>query len=188
MPPAGPTNGRPCKSSLSPGCSPTIITRAAGLPSPKTVCVPSFHRSQALHPAAAVRRAGSVSLSGMGAADTRVGRWAMLFLMRRRQGWAASLTVSSSYKWLGKTRSKAGYGMKFHTEYLTFNTKKHREYIHITPQEEKIVHASGVTNGMALISAMHITAGGYVNDDHLGLIQDIHKWLEQLALFNKPYL
>ena len=49
--------------------------------------------------------------------------------------------------------------MKFHTEYLTFNTKKHREYIHITPQVEKIVHASGVANGMALVAAMHITAG-----------------------------
>jgi secondary thiamine-phosphate synthase enzyme len=89
---------------------------------------------------------------------------------------------------LGKTRSKAGFGMKFHTEYLTFNTKKHREYIHITPQLEKIVHASGVSNGMALVSAMHITAGVYVNDDEQGLIQDIDKWLEQLAPFNQAYL
>ena len=77
--------------------------------------------------------------------------------------------------------------MKFHTEYLTFNTKKHREYIHITPQVEKIVHASGVTNGMALVSAMHITAGVYVNDDERGLIQDIDKWLEQLAPFREDY-
>ena len=49
--------------------------------------------------------------------------------------------------------------MKFHTEYLTFNTKQHREYVHITPQVEKIVRESGVTNGMVLVSAMHITAG-----------------------------
>jgi secondary thiamine-phosphate synthase enzyme len=78
--------------------------------------------------------------------------------------------------------------MKFHTEYLTFNTKKHREYIHITPQVEKIVHASGVMNGMALVSAMHITAGVYVNDDEEGLILDIDKWLEQLAPFQEDYL
>jgi secondary thiamine-phosphate synthase enzyme len=78
--------------------------------------------------------------------------------------------------------------MKFHTEYLTFNTKKHREYIHITPQVEKIVQASGVSNGMALVSAMHITAGVYVNDDERGLIQDIDKWLEHLAPFNEAYL
>ncbi|HET8890883.1 MAG TPA: secondary thiamine-phosphate synthase enzyme YjbQ [Candidatus Angelobacter sp.] len=78
--------------------------------------------------------------------------------------------------------------MKFHTEYLTFNTKKHREYVHITPQVEKIVQASGVTNGMALVSAMHITAGVYVNDDERGLIQDIDQWLEQLAPFKEEYL
>src|SRR5438270_10891764 len=75
--------------------------------------------------------------------------------------------------------------MKFHTEYLTFNTKKHREYIHITPQVEKIVHSSGASNGMALVSAIHITAGVYVNDDERGLLQDIDQWLEQLAPFEE---
>src|SRR5260370_33938741 len=78
--------------------------------------------------------------------------------------------------------------MKFHIEYLTFNTKKHREYIHITPQVEKIIHTSGVTSGLTLVSAMHITAGVYVNDNEEGLIQDIDRWLEQLAPFKKDYL
>jgi len=78
--------------------------------------------------------------------------------------------------------------VKFHTEYLTFNTKKHREYIHITPQVEKIVENSGVSNGMALVSAMHITAGIYVNDNEEGLIQDIDQWLEKLAPFREEYL
>ncbi|HWG50202.1 MAG TPA: secondary thiamine-phosphate synthase enzyme YjbQ [Candidatus Acidoferrales bacterium] len=78
--------------------------------------------------------------------------------------------------------------MKFHTAYLTFNTRKHREYVHITPQVEKIVQESGVRNGLALVSAMHITAGVYVNDDEDGLIQDIDRWLEQLAPFNEGYL
>src|SRR2546423_1197131 len=78
--------------------------------------------------------------------------------------------------------------MKFHTEYLSFNTKQHREYVHITPQVEKIVRDSGVHNGMALVSAMHITAGVYVNDNEEGLIQDIDKWLENLAPFNQGYL
>ncbi|MFB3094484.1 MAG: YjbQ family protein, partial [Candidatus Acidiferrales bacterium] len=45
--------------------------------------------------------------------------------------------------------------MKFCTEYLTFNTKKHREYIHITPQVEAVVAKSGVQEGMVLVSAMH---------------------------------
>ena len=77
--------------------------------------------------------------------------------------------------------------MKVTTEYLTFHTKKHREYVHITPQVEAIVRKSGVKEGMALVSAMHITAGIYVNDNEEGLIADIDKWLEGLAPFNQNY-
>ena len=77
--------------------------------------------------------------------------------------------------------------MKVTTEYLTFHTKKHREYVHITPQVETIVRKSGVKEGMVLVSAMHITAGIYVNDNEEGLIADIDKWLEGLAPFNQNY-
>jgi len=77
--------------------------------------------------------------------------------------------------------------MKSHTEYLTFNTKKHREYVHITPQVEAAVARSGVREGMVLVSAMHITAGVYVNDNEPGLIRDIDEWLEGLAPFRKDY-
>jgi len=77
--------------------------------------------------------------------------------------------------------------MKTHTEFLTFNTKKHRAYVHITPQVEKIVHDSWIKNGMVLVSAMHITAGVYVNDNEDGLIQDIDQWLENLAPFRQEY-
>lgn len=71
--------------------------------------------------------------------------------------------------------------MKFETEYLWFNTKKHREYINITQEVEKVVMRSKVEEGMVLVSAMHITAGIYVNDAEEGLIQDIEKWLIKLA-------
>ncbi len=77
--------------------------------------------------------------------------------------------------------------MKSHTEYLTFNTRKHREYIHLTPQVEAAVRKSSVQEGMALVSAMHITAGVYVNDDESGLIRDIDQWLEGLAPFRPDY-
>ena len=77
--------------------------------------------------------------------------------------------------------------MKAHTEYVTFHTKNHREYIHITPQIEAIVRKSAVKEGMVLISAMHITAGVYVNDNESGLIQDIDEWLEKLAPFRREY-
>ncbi|HYA94941.1 MAG TPA: secondary thiamine-phosphate synthase enzyme YjbQ [Terriglobales bacterium] len=77
--------------------------------------------------------------------------------------------------------------MKSHTEYLTFNTKKHREYVHITPQVEAIVQRSGMREGMVLVSAMHITAGVYVNDNEPGLIHDIDEWLAGLAPFREDY-
>jgi secondary thiamine-phosphate synthase enzyme len=71
--------------------------------------------------------------------------------------------------------------MKFHTQYLTFTTRKEREYINITDKVEEAVRASGCREGMVLVSAMHITAGVYVNDAEQGLIQDIDEWLETLA-------
>jgi secondary thiamine-phosphate synthase enzyme len=77
--------------------------------------------------------------------------------------------------------------MKSHTEYLTFHTKQHREYVHITPRIESIVSKSKIKEGMALVSAMHITAGVYINDNESGLIEDIDAWLEKLAPFDKNY-
>ncbi len=71
--------------------------------------------------------------------------------------------------------------MKSHTEYLWFETKKKREYINITPQVDDALRKSGIKEGMALVSAMHITAGVYVNDAESGLIQDIDEWLQKLA-------
>ena len=78
-------------------------------------------------------------------------------------------------------------GMQFHTEYLTFRTKNHREYINITPQVEAALKKSGIKEGMILVSAMHITAGVYVNDAEDGLIRDIDEWLENLAPFRDDY-
>ena len=77
--------------------------------------------------------------------------------------------------------------MKFHTEYLTFNTKQHRDYVHITPQIETILRNSGIKEGMVLVSAMHITAAIYVNDHEDGLIHDIDEWLEKLAPYRRDY-
>jgi secondary thiamine-phosphate synthase enzyme len=77
--------------------------------------------------------------------------------------------------------------MKFHTEYLTFRTAKHREYINMTPQVEAALRKSGIRDGMILVSAMHITAGVYVNDAEDGLIHDIDAWLERLAPYRDDY-
>ena len=77
--------------------------------------------------------------------------------------------------------------MKAHTEYLWFNTAKHREYVNITSEVERILQKSAIKEGMILVSAMHITAAVYVNDAESGLIQDIDEWLEKLAPFNANY-
>jgi len=77
--------------------------------------------------------------------------------------------------------------MKTLTEYIIQHTKAHRAYAHLTPQVEAIVKKSGVREGMVLISAMHITAGVYVNDNEPGLIEDIDHWLEKVAPFDRNY-
>ncbi|HEY2987326.1 MAG TPA: secondary thiamine-phosphate synthase enzyme YjbQ [Candidatus Binatia bacterium] len=71
--------------------------------------------------------------------------------------------------------------MKSYTEYLWFQTKKEREFINITSKAAEILDKSRVQEGMMLVSAMHITAGVYVNDAEDGLIHDIEEWLNRLA-------
>jgi secondary thiamine-phosphate synthase enzyme len=74
-----------------------------------------------------------------------------------------------------------------HTDYLWFNTARRQEIVRITDDVARIVAASGVREGMALVSAMHITAGVYVNDWESGLIADIQEWLEHLAPARPDY-
>ena len=77
--------------------------------------------------------------------------------------------------------------MKTATEYLWFNTARPREYVNITKKVADVVGKSGIKEGMVLVSAMHITAGVYVNDAEDGLIADIDDWLEGLAPFRDDY-
>jgi secondary thiamine-phosphate synthase enzyme len=73
------------------------------------------------------------------------------------------------------------------TEYLWFQTDERREYINVTREVEKVVEGSGIREGMVLVSAMHITAGVYVNDAEPGIIADIDEWAETLAPFRADY-
>ena len=77
--------------------------------------------------------------------------------------------------------------MKTHTEYLWMQTSKHREYVNITPECARILKESGIREGMMLVSAMHITAGVWVNDNESGILQDVDDFLERLAPFNPNY-
>ncbi len=77
--------------------------------------------------------------------------------------------------------------MKAFTEYLWFNTAKREELVNITEDLRAIVQKSGVKDGFCLVSAMHITAGIWVNDEEEGLKEDLTELLERLAPAKKDY-
>jgi secondary thiamine-phosphate synthase enzyme len=70
---------------------------------------------------------------------------------------------------------------------LTFHTEKRRDFINITDELSAAVAESGIKEGLALVSAMHITASVYINDDEDGLIADIEEWLDKLAPARPDY-
>jgi thiamine phosphate synthase YjbQ (UPF0047 family) len=71
--------------------------------------------------------------------------------------------------------------VKSHTVYRTFNTKQRRELVRITEDVQGAVDEAGVEEGLVLVSAMHITAGVWVNDDEPGIHADALEWLDKLA-------
>ena len=71
--------------------------------------------------------------------------------------------------------------MKTATDYLWFNTKQRQEFVRITDEVAAIVKKSGVQEGMALVSAMHITAAVWINDDEPGIQEDALEWLDKIA-------
>ena len=73
------------------------------------------------------------------------------------------------------------FQMKSQTQYLTFQTQKRRELRRITDEAAACCKASGIQEGMLLVSAMHITAAVFINDDESGLHADIEEWVQRLA-------
>ena len=71
--------------------------------------------------------------------------------------------------------------MKSQTEYVTFNTENQYELVNITGMCQDFLEKSGIQEGFILVSAMHITAGVFINDEESGLHQDIKEWLQKLA-------
>ncbi len=71
--------------------------------------------------------------------------------------------------------------MRSHTVYRTFDTEQRREFVRITDDVRRAVEDAGVSEGMALVSAMHITAGVWVNDDEPGIHADALEWLDKIA-------
>ena len=71
--------------------------------------------------------------------------------------------------------------MKSHTEYMTFKTEGRRQLIRITEDVQSAVDEAEVSEGLALVAAMHITAAVWINDDEPGLHEDTLEWLDKLA-------
>ena len=71
--------------------------------------------------------------------------------------------------------------MKSYREELWFQIPTRRGFLNITPQIETCLVKSGISEGLCLVNAMHITASVFINDDESGLHRDFEKWLEKLA-------
>ncbi|MCU0563272.1 MAG: secondary thiamine-phosphate synthase enzyme YjbQ, partial [Desulfobacterales bacterium] len=71
--------------------------------------------------------------------------------------------------------------MKSYRQELWFEVPARRGFVNITPEVERCLRASGVTEGLVLVNAMHITASVFINDDERGLHHDYEVWLEKLA-------
>lgn len=84
-----------------------------------------------------------------------------------------------------KPRQEARYEISHGLPLVPY--EKQREFINITAKVEELVAQSRIKEGLVLVSAMHITAGIYVNDAESGLIADIEEWLEKLAPYRPDY-
>jgi secondary thiamine-phosphate synthase enzyme len=75
--------------------------------------------------------------------------------------------------------------MKSFRKELWFETKNRYELVHITDQVQKALNESGISEGLCLVNAMHITASVFVNDNESGLHRDYLEWLEKLAPYSR---
>lgn len=77
--------------------------------------------------------------------------------------------------------------MKWHTDYHWMNTNKKKEFVNITHLVRQAVDTAAIQEGLALVSAMHITSGVFVNDEEPGIKNDFMEWAESLAPYRPDY-
>jgi secondary thiamine-phosphate synthase enzyme len=77
--------------------------------------------------------------------------------------------------------------MKIHTDYMTVQTQKQREFITITPNVKSAIEKSGLRDGIVLVCSLHSNSAVFVNDDEPGLQTDIETWLTQIAPIRADY-
>jgi secondary thiamine-phosphate synthase enzyme len=74
--------------------------------------------------------------------------------------------------------------MKSLTKEIWMEVPQRRAIVSIHDQVLRLVVESGIQDGLALVSAMHITASVFINDNEPGLHHDYDAWLEKLAPFD----
>ena len=77
--------------------------------------------------------------------------------------------------------------MRIHSEYMTVQTEKKREFINITPNVKSAMEKSGLRDGIILVASLHSNSAVFINDDEAGLLEDIADWLDRLAPFGDTY-
>lgn len=77
--------------------------------------------------------------------------------------------------------------MRVHSDYMTVQTKKKREFLNITPNIKAAVEKSGIRDGIVFVSSLHSNSALLVNDDEPGLLQDIAEWADRIAPFGPNY-
>jgi len=88
----------------------------------------------------------------------------------------------------GYNRPPGGSGrMKIHSDYMTVQTQKKREFINITPNIKFALEKSGLREGFILVSSLHANSAVFVNDEEPGLLEDFDAWLEKAAPYSEQY-
>jgi secondary thiamine-phosphate synthase enzyme len=77
--------------------------------------------------------------------------------------------------------------MRIHSEYMTVQTEKKREFLNITPNVKSAMEKSGLRDGIILVASLHSNSAVFINDDEAGLLEDIADWLDRLAPFGENY-
>ncbi|MCC2657751.1 MAG: YjbQ family protein [Panacagrimonas sp.] len=71
--------------------------------------------------------------------------------------------------------------MKSFRKELSIEFPARMGFVNLTPQVEAALRDSGISEGLCLVNAMHISASVFINDDERGLHADFTRWLEGLA-------
>jgi thiamine phosphate synthase YjbQ (UPF0047 family) len=69
----------------------------------------------------------------------------------------------------------------FYRKELWFEVPARRAFINITSEIQSSIEESVIRDVLAIVTAMHITASVFINDDESGLHYDYDVWLEKLA-------